>query len=111
MTMTSSFPTHILHEKRPSLEVSDYHLILDLNGVLVATGEGQTKSHQVVLRLGLKEFLFANVKKFTMYIWSLIMKRNFLSHVEIIVKKIGIYFPICKIVDQSFHFRNDHFSP
>jgi hypothetical protein len=55
------------------VEVNDYHLIFDLNGVLVATSEGQTKSHHVVLRLGLKEFLFACVKKFTMYIRSSII--------------------------------------
>jgi hypothetical protein len=29
----------------PMMEVSDYHLIFDLNGVLVLTNEGQTKSH------------------------------------------------------------------
>jgi hypothetical protein len=54
-----------------AVEVNDYHLIFDLNGVLVATSEGQIRSHPNVLRLGLKEFLFACVKKFTMYIWSL----------------------------------------
>jgi hypothetical protein len=49
------------------VEVSDaYHLIFNLNGVLVAISEGQTRSRHVVLRLGLKEFPFACVKKFTM---------------------------------------------
>lgn len=32
------------------LEVSDYHLIFDLNGVLVAMGEGQTRTCLVVLK-------------------------------------------------------------
>jgi hypothetical protein len=51
---TSSFHAHILKEKQPLLVMSDYHLIFDLNGVLIVTGEGQTKSCPMVLRLGLK---------------------------------------------------------
>ncbi len=65
-------------EIRPVMEVSKYHLIFDLNGVLVATREGQiTTSHLVVLRLGLKEFFSTCIKKFRVYIWSLAMKKNF----------------------------------
>ncbi len=45
MTTTYGFPTHTLQEKCHSLEVNDYHLIFDLNGVLIALGEGQTKIH------------------------------------------------------------------
>ncbi len=61
---TSSF-----HEEIQLVVImSDYHLIFNLNGVLVATIEGQTKSHLVVLKHGLKEFVFACVKKFTMCI-------------------------------------------
>jgi hypothetical protein len=37
----------------------------------------ETRSCHVALRLGLKEFFYACVKKFTVYIWSLAMKRNF----------------------------------
>jgi hypothetical protein len=96
MTTTSSFPAHISKGKRPSLEVSYYHLIVDLNGVLVAIGEGQTKSRPMVLRLGLKEFLSICVKHFIMYTWSLTMKRNFSRHLEIITKKIGIHLPFIK---------------
>jgi len=77
MTKTSGFPAHPPQEKRPSLEVNDYHLIIDLNGVLVATGEGQTRTHPNVLMLGLKEFLSACVKTITMYIWSSAMKKFF----------------------------------
>ncbi len=79
--------------------MSDYHLIVDLNGVLVATGEGQTKSNPMVLRLGLKEFLSTCVKHFIMYTWSLTMKRNFSRHLEIIIKKIGIRLPFYRIVE------------
>jgi hypothetical protein len=32
---------------RPIVEMSDYHLIFDLNGVLVVIDEGQTKSHPI----------------------------------------------------------------
>ncbi len=91
------------------VEMSDYHLIFDLNGVLVATGEGQSKSHLVVLRLGLKEFLSICIKKFMMYIWSLATKRNFSRHLDIIIKKIGIFLPFSRILDQTFYFWNDHF--
>ncbi len=43
--------------------MSDYHLNFDLNGVLVATCEGQIRTLPVVLRLGLKEFMSICVKK------------------------------------------------
>jgi hypothetical protein len=89
--------------------VSDYHLIFDLNNVLVAMGEGQIRTHSVVLRLGLKEFLSTCVKKFTMYICSLAMKRNFSKHLEIIAKKIDVHLPSSRILDWSLCFRNDHF--
>ncbi len=65
----------------------------------------------MVLRLGFKEFLSACVKKFTVYIWSLATKKNFLRHQEIIAKKTGVRLPSSRIVDQSFYFRNDHFLP
>jgi hypothetical protein len=91
------------------VEVSDYHLIFDLNGVLVAIGEGQIRSHLIVLKHGLKEFLSTCKKKFTMYIWSSVMKRNFSTHLDIIVKKISVLLPSSKILDQTLCFINDHF--
>ncbi len=51
----------------------------------------------------------ACVKKFTVYIWFSAMKRNFLKHLEIITKKIGIHLSSYRIVDQSLCFRNDQF--
>jgi hypothetical protein len=54
-------------QSRPTVEVNDYHLIFDLHGILVAIGEGQTKSRPIVLKLGLKEFLYTCVKKFTVH--------------------------------------------
>jgi hypothetical protein len=63
ITTTSSFHEEI----RLVVEVNDYHLIFNLNGVLMASIKGQIKSHHVVLKHGLKEFIFACVKKFTMY--------------------------------------------
>jgi hypothetical protein len=67
---------------RPTVEVSEYHLIFDLNGVLVAIGEGQTRSRPIVLKPSLKKFLFACVKKFKEFIWSLTMERNFFEAIR-----------------------------
>lgn len=49
-------------------KVSEYHLIFNLNGILMVIGEGPTRFHLVVLKLGLKEFLYICVKKFIVYI-------------------------------------------
>jgi hypothetical protein len=38
----------------PMVEVNNYYLIFDLNGVLTTTCEGQTKSHSIVLKPNLK---------------------------------------------------------
>ncbi len=92
-----------------TMEVNDYHLIFDLNGVLVVTGEDQFKSHLVVLKPSLKEFIFACVKKFMVHILSLSMKRNFLRHLDIIAKKTCVLLSISKILDQTLYFKNDDF--
>jgi hypothetical protein len=81
------------------VEVGDYHFIFDLNGVLVATIKGQTRSRLVVLRLVLKEFLFACVKKFIVYIWSLVIKRNFSKQLDTTIEKIGVLLPTSKILN------------
>jgi hypothetical protein len=65
-------------------KVNEYHLILDLNGILLVTGEGPNKFHLVVLKNGLKELLYICVKKIIVYIWSSMMRRNFVRHLEII---------------------------
>jgi hypothetical protein len=98
-------------QTQPAVEVNNYHLIFNLIGVLVATSEGQTKSHLVVLRPSLKEFLSTCVKKFMVYIWSSTMKRNFSKHLDIITEKIGILLSSSRILDQSLCFKNDHFLP
>jgi hypothetical protein len=91
ITMTFGFLAHTLQVKCPSLEVevNDYHLIFDLNGVFVATSEGETKTHLVVLSLGFKEFLSACLKKIMVYIWSLAMKRNFSKHLVFAFRLLG----------------------
>ncbi len=61
------------------------------------------------MKPGLKEFLSACVNKFNVYISSLAMKRNFLKHLAIIAKEIGVLLPSSKILDQTFCFRNCHF--
>jgi len=63
MITTFHFPIQTSQKKCLSLEMSDCHLIFDLNGVLVATCEGQIRTLQVVLRLGLKEFMSICVRK------------------------------------------------
>jgi hypothetical protein len=42
--------------------VNDYHLIFNLNGVLVSIGDGQTRFRLVLLKLYLKEFLSTCIK-------------------------------------------------
>jgi hypothetical protein len=77
--------------------------------VLMLTSEGQTRSHPIVLKLGLKKFLSICVKKFTVYICSSAMKRNFLRHLDIIIDKICVLLSSTKILDHTFCFRNCHF--
>jgi hypothetical protein len=94
-----------------TVEVSEYHLFFDLNGVLMATREGPIRSQQVVLRLGLKKFLCICVKKFIVYIWSFAMRKNFARHLELIKEKNIVFLPSSGIVDQILCFRNEHFLP
>jgi hypothetical protein len=49
------------------VEVNDYHLIFNLNGVCMAAIKGQTKFHLMVLKHGLKQFIFTCVKKKFIY--------------------------------------------
>jgi len=111
MTTTFCFPIHTSQEKRHLLEMSDYHLIFYLNGVLVATSEGQIRTRPIVLRPGLKEFFSTCVKKFTAYIRSSTMKKNFSKHLEITMEKTSNSLLFFRIMDQSLCFRNDHFLP
>jgi len=91
--------------------VNEYHLIFDLNGILVVIGEGPTRSWPMILWLGLKEFLSSYATKFTMYIWFSIMKRNFSSHLEIIRERIGFHLESSRIVNQMLCLKNEHFLP
>jgi hypothetical protein len=75
----------------------------------VSIGDGQTRSRLVLLKPNLKEFHSACIKKFTIYIWSIAMKRNFSKHLEFIVEKIGVLLLSSRIVDQMFFLKNDHF--
>jgi hypothetical protein len=91
-------------------EVSEYHLIFDMNGILVATKEGPTRSDLVVLKPRLKIFLCTCVNKFIIYIWSFAM-RNFARDLEIIKEKTIVFLPSSRIIDQMLCFRNEHFLP
>ncbi len=55
-------------------EVNVYQLVFDINRILVATGEGSTRSRPMVLRPMLKELFCTCVKKFNIYIWFSTMK-------------------------------------
>ncbi len=85
--------------------MNDYHLIFNLNGILVATSEGQTRTCSVVLKHGLNEFLSTYVKKlqFTYGPWQ--WRETFWGT----WKKIGVHLLSSRIVNQSFYFKNDHF--
>jgi hypothetical protein len=86
-------------QTQPTMEMIDYHLIFNLNGVLVVISESQIRSCLIVLNFGLKEFFSTCVKKFTMYVWSSAMKRNFSKHLDIIAEKTKVLLPTSKILD------------
>jgi hypothetical protein len=90
-------------------KVSGYHLIFDLNGVLVVIGEGPTRFRLMILRPRLKEFFYSCATKFTVYIWSFAIRRNFSKHLEIIKEGIGVHLESSKIVDHELCFKNEHF--
>jgi len=103
--------SRLLEKSLGELKVSEYHLIFDLNGILVVIGEGPTKSQPMILRLGLKKFLFSCVIKFIAYIWFSEMRRNFSKHSVLIKKRTNVYLKSARIVDQAICFKNEHFSP
>jgi hypothetical protein len=72
-------------------KVNEYHLIFDLNGVLVTIGEGPTRSRPVILQPKLKEFLSSYATKFIMYIWFSTMKKKHSRHLETIRERIGVH--------------------
>jgi hypothetical protein len=78
------------------LKVSEYHLILNLNGVLVVTREGPTRFQLVILQARLKEFFFSCATKFIVYIWSFAMRRKFSKHLEIIKKRTSVHLKVSK---------------
>jgi hypothetical protein len=56
------------------MEVSPFHVIFYLNGIIIATcfekgGYGKAASHILGLMLGLKEFLEKCLMQFHVYIW------------------------------------------
>jgi hypothetical protein len=82
--------SRLLKKSLGELKVNEYHLIFDSNGILVAIGECPTRNWSMILQLGLKEFLSSCATKFTMYIWSSVMRRNFSRHLEVIRERIGV---------------------
>jgi hypothetical protein len=101
IVMTFCLPEKSLVESK----VSEYHLIFDLNGVLVTTREGPTKSWPMILRPRLREFLSSCATKFTMYIWSFVMWKFFSKYLEIIRERTCVHVEFSKIVDQKLCFK------
>jgi len=105
--MTSRFPEQVFIESK----ANEYHLIFDLNGILVAIGFWvQPDLSQCFWNLGWKNFSPpVHATKFTLYIFS-IMRRNFFKHLEIIRERFGIHLNSSRLVDQMLCLKNDHYS-
>ncbi len=65
----------------PMVEVSLFHVIFDLNKVLIATCFDRG-SHTVILRLGLKEFVDKCFIQFQVYIWSTTQCHNIYNYLN-----------------------------
>jgi hypothetical protein len=91
--------------------VNEFHLIFDLNGILVTIGEGPTRFQLVILWPRLKKFLSSCATKFIMYIWFSTMKRKFSNNLEIIKERIVVHLESSRIVDQVLCLKNEHFLP
>ncbi len=65
----------------------------------------------MILQLGLKEFLSSCAIKFTMYIWSSIMKRKCFKYSKIIKERTSVHFKSSRIINQAICLKNEHFFP
>jgi hypothetical protein len=89
----------LLKKSLSELKVSEYHLIFDLNGILVATREGPTRSQPMILQSRWRECLSSCATNFTMYIWYSTTRRKFSKHLEIIRERIDVHIKSLRIVD------------
>ncbi len=96
--------TSIVDSEVPHLlvmEVSPFHVIFDLNKVLIVT-RFDKGSRTVILRLGLKEFLDKCLTPFQVYIWSTIQHHNIYDYLDHIWCKTKISIHASKVFDQEF---------
>ncbi len=64
-----------------AMEVNPFHVIFDLNGILIATCFNKG-SHIVILHLVLKEFLEKCLVQFQVYIWSATQHHNIYNYMD-----------------------------
>jgi hypothetical protein len=71
------FEVHFLFTK----QMSPFHVIFDLNGILIAT-RFDRGSTTVILYPGLKEFLEKCLVQFQVYIWSTTQHHNIYNYLD-----------------------------
>jgi len=104
----------VLHS--PILEVNPFHVIFDLNGVLVATHfnksrYGEPASQTVVFKLRLKEFSERCVAQFHVYIWFATQRHNIYNYLDQIWHETQILIEPSRVFNQTFCMQNSHFLP
>jgi len=91
----------------PMVEVSLFHVIFDLNKVLITTCFDRG-SHTIIIRLGLKEFVNKCFVQFQVYIWSTTQCHNICNYLNQISHKTKICIHASKVLDQEFCMQNLH---
>jgi hypothetical protein len=90
-----------------SLEVNPFHVIFDLNGVLITTcfdkGKyGKVASCTIIFQPRLKEFLEKCLAEFHVYIWSIAQHHNIYNYLDKIWCKIQISILFIEFLIRSF---------
>ncbi len=83
--LTSGGDSPMFHS--PTIEVSPFHVIFNLNGVLITTcfekgGYGKATFHTIVLRPRLEELLEISFAQFHIYIWSKAQHHNIYNYLD-----------------------------
>ncbi len=98
----------------PTMEVNPFHVIFDLNGLLITTcfkkgGYGKASSCTIILHPRLKEFLEKCLALFHVYIWSTTQHHNIYNYLDKIWHKTQISVHVSKVLNHDFYMRNPHF--
>jgi hypothetical protein len=91
----------------PASEMSPFHVIFYLNGILIATCFNK-RSRTNILHPGLKEFLEKCLMQFQVYIWSIAQCHNIYDYLDQIWHKTQISIHASKVLDQKFCMQNPH---